>query len=69
MLDVDGKHVLQVDRDLDRLMLPVESDTTLAGCPECGVVAVGHGRRVHTVVDAPCFGVAVRQRWRKRIWR
>jgi transposase len=39
------------------------------GCPECGVVAVGHGRRVHTIADAPCFGVAVRLLWRKRIWR
>src|SRR5699024_3468543 len=32
------------------------------------VVAVSHGRRVHTVIDAPCFGRPVLLRWRKRTW-
>jgi len=33
------------------------------------VVAVGHGRREHTVHDAPCFTVPTVVVWRKRIWR
>ena len=47
----------------------VESDQTLTGCPQCGVVAVGHGRRVQVLHDAPCLGRPVRVRWFKRIWR
>jgi transposase len=33
------------------------------------VVAVGHGRHVQALHDAPSFGTPVRVRWRKRIWR
>ena len=45
-------HVLHVTRDPDvggeqGLVVPdVESDADLTGCPDCGVVAVGHGRHV-----------------------
>jgi transposase len=67
---VDGFHVLEVTtRDDGVLVLDVESDQTLTGCPDCGVVAVGHGRRVQVLHDAPCFARAVRVRWFKRIWR
>jgi hypothetical protein len=45
------------------------ADQSLAGCPTCGVVAVGHGRRAHVAADAPCFGAPVRLLWHKRIWR
>jgi hypothetical protein len=31
----------------------------------CGVLAVGHGRRVHVVHDAPCFDQVTLVRWRK----
>jgi transposase len=63
-------HVLGVlARDDGTLVLDVESDADLTGCPDCGVVAVGHGRRVQVLHDAPCFGRPVRVRWRKRIWR
>jgi len=51
------------------LALDVETDQTLAGCPSCGVVAGGHGRRVHRLHDVPCFGAPVLVRWRKRLWR
>ena len=33
------------------------------------MVAIGHGRRVQVLHDAPCFGRPVRVRWFKRIWR
>jgi transposase len=60
---VDGLHVLEVTtRDDGVLVLDVESDQTLTGCPDCGVVAVGHGRSVQVLHDAPCFARAVRVR-------
>jgi transposase len=63
-------HLLDVHTDADGLVrVDVETDQTLTGCPDCGVVAVGHGRRVQVLHDAPCFGRPVRIRWAKRIWR
>ena len=64
-----GMHVLTVDRQPDRVVLTVESDADVGGCPACGVVAVGHGRRRRVVADAPCFGVPVRLVWLARLWR
>lgn len=70
LFGVAGVHVLDVTaRDDGTILLDVESDADLAGCPDCGVVAVGHGRRVQILHDAPGFGRPVRVRWRKRIWR
>lgn len=69
LFDVAGMHVLEVVREPDRFVLTVESDQDLAGCPTCGVVAVGHGRRAHRVHDAPCFAVPSVVVWRKRVWR
>jgi hypothetical protein len=69
MFDVSGLHVLEVARDEGgRLVLTVESDQTVAGCPGCGVIAGGHGRRGHRVADAPCFAVSTIVVWRKRVW-
>jgi transposase len=65
-------HVIDVDRRPGQLVLTVETDRDElgpVGCPRCGVVAIGHGRRMHEAGDAPCFGTPVRVRWRKRIWR
>src|SRR3954471_7040235 len=62
-------HVLAASVVENQLVLDVETDQTLAGCPACGVVAVGHGRRVHVLHDVPCFGRPVLIRWRKRLWR
>jgi len=70
LFNLPGMHVLDVKgRDDARLVVTVESDADVGGCPSCGVVAVGHGRRVHEVADAPCFGVPTLVRWRKRIFR
>ncbi len=70
MFDVPGMHVLDVQLD-DRggLVLTVETSPVTHGCPGCGVLAVGHCRRVHVVHDAPCFGRVTLVRWLKRIWR
>ena len=70
MFGVADMHVLDVGRDASgRLLLTVETEQTFAGCPSCGVVAVGHGRRQHRVHDAPCFATPTVLRWRKRVWR
>ena len=56
-----GMHVLAVRaRATAGWCWTVESDADVGGCPSCGVVAVGHGRRRRVVADAPCFGVPVR---------
>src|SRR5829696_2307063 len=70
MFDVARMHVLAVAVDeKDRLVLSVESDRVEHGCPSCGVLAVGHGRRLHVLHDVPCFGRVTLVRWLKRIWR
>src|SRR5215218_11394965 len=55
--------------DRQRLVLTVESGQTEAACPACGVMAVGHGRRLRVLHDAPCFARATLLRWLVRIWR
>ena len=70
LFGVEGVHVLDVTTRQDgKVVLDVETDQVLAGCAACGVVAVGHGRRVVRLHDTPSFGRPVLVRWRKRIWR
>jgi len=69
LFDVAGMHVLEVAREPDRLVITVETDADTAGCRGCGVLATGHGRRLHPAADAPCFGVPVVVHWLKRVWR
>jgi len=69
LVGLDGLRVIGVERDDGgRLVIEVESEPTLMGCPACGVVAHGHGRVVVGLVDAPAMGRPVRVRWRKRRW-
>jgi transposase len=69
LFNIDGMHVLEVVHEPGRVVVTVETDQDVGGRPSCGTVAVGHGRRVHTVADAPCFGTPVTLRWLKRLWR
>src|SRR4051812_40454347 len=70
LFNVPDMHVLDVAHDeRDRLVVTVETDADVGGCPSCGVVAVGHGRRFHVAADAPCLGAVTVVRWRKRVWR
>ncbi|MBE7190318.1 ISL3 family transposase [Jatrophihabitans endophyticus] len=62
-------HVLDVRRDHRKLVITVETGVEVTGCPQCGVLATGHGRRRVAAADAPCFGVAVLIVWLKRVWR
>ena len=61
-------HLMSAVRTPDALVLDVESCNQLAGCPDCGVIAQGHGRVVVEVIDAPWAGVPVRIQWFKRRW-
>jgi transposase len=70
MFDVPGLHVLDVGVDeQQRVVLTVESDQVEQGCPGCGVLAVGHGRRCRVLHDAPCLGRVTVLRWLSRVWR
>jgi transposase len=70
IFDVPNMHVLDVEvDDQQRLVLTVESGQLEAACPTCGVLAVGHGRRVRVLHDAPCFGRVTVVRWLVRMWR
>jgi len=69
LVGLDGVHVTAVERDDGgRLVVAVESEPMVMGCPACGVVAHGHGRVAVTLVDAPAMGRPVRIIWRKRRW-
>src|SRR6478752_197472 len=56
LLGVEGIHVCSVTEAGTGLVLHVETAETVSGCPDCGVVAVGHGRRQVRLHDTPCFG-------------
>jgi transposase len=69
LLGLDGLHVIAVRRDEGRVLnVTVESAPGPVGCPDCGVVAVGHGRLVVRLVDTPSAGVPVILWWSKRRW-
>ena len=68
LLGLDGVHVEDVDRRDGLLIVTVSSPAAPTGCPSCGVVATGRGRRRRVLHDVP--GVTrVRIVWRQRVWR
>lgn len=69
LFNLPGIHVVDVGWRGGRLMLTVESASTLMGCPGCGVVAESHGRRARRLHDIPAFGAPVELVWRVRRWR
>jgi len=75
MFNMPGVHVIDVawrargKRERDRLVLTVETGPSLVGCPGCGVIAAGHGRRVRRLHDIPAFGAPVELVWRSRRYR
>ena len=69
LLGVPSSPITAVSQTPTGLIIDVETDQTLAGCPACGEVVVGHGRRRIRLNDIPCFGRPVRLIWAKRIWR
>ncbi|PZP18454.1 MAG: ISL3 family transposase, partial [Kocuria rhizophila] len=69
LFDLPDVHVRAVERGPRSFIVVVETSPTLVGCPSCGVLATGHGRREVVLHDLPCAGVPVRVVWRKRIFR
>ena len=69
LFDLTDVHVLTVERGPRSFTVVAETASSLAGCPGCGVLATGHGRREVLLHDLPCAGVPVRVLWRKRILR
>ncbi|WP_194385572.1 ISL3 family transposase [Microbacterium luteum] len=68
LLGLDGVHVEHVQRGGGVLVVTVSTPASPTGCPGCGVLATGRGRRLRVLHDVP--GVTrVRVVWRQRIWR
>jgi len=67
MFNSDGMHVLDVRSGHLKLMITVETDADVTGCPACG--RPGTNRRRVVAADAPRFGESVLIIWLKRIWR
>nr|WP_282858771.1 ISL3 family transposase [Pseudoclavibacter helvolus] len=68
MLGLEGVHVEHVDRRNGLLIVTVSSPAAPAGCPSCGTVATGRGRRRRLLHDVPGM-TRVRIVWRQRVWR
>lgn len=66
--DMEGFHLIVVERSDTGMVLEIESRGSVAGCPGCGVIAQGHGRVVVEVFDASWAGAPVRIRWCERRW-
>jgi hypothetical protein len=69
LLGMDRFVVLVMDRIEGECWLLVETTATVAGCPDCGVQAIGHGRSSVQVRDLPNGSGPVRLVWRKRRWK
>jgi transposase len=73
LFNMSGVHVTDVSwgrlRHRDRLVLSVETYPDQVGCPGCGVVAAGHGRRLRRLYDIAAFGSPVELVWRARRYR
>ena len=68
LLGLEGVHVEHVDRRNGLLIVTVSSPAAPAGCPSCGTVATGRGRRRRLLHDVPGM-TRVRIVWRQRVWR
>ena len=72
LFNMPGVHVIDVawrgrdEQSGERLALTVETHPDPVGCPGCGVLATGHGRRVRRLHDIPVFGAPVELVWRSR---
>jgi transposase len=74
LFNLPGVHVTDVvwrqpGKGRERLVLSVETGPGPAGCPGCGVLAAGTGRRVRRLHDIPAFGAPVELVWRQRRYR
>lgn len=68
LLGLDGVHVEHVERSDGLVVVTVSSVASPMGCPACGVIALGRGRRRRVLHDVPAR-TRVRIVWRQRVWR
>ncbi|MBG6226787.1 transposase [Arthrobacter sp. CAN_A2] len=68
LIGLDGVHVEEAERDDGLLTVTVSTPAGPVGCPGCGVIAVGRGRRRRVLHDVPGV-IRVRVIWRQRVWR
>ena len=68
LLGLPDVHVERVDRRDGLLVVTVSTPAAPTGCPSCGVVATGRGRRRRVLHDVPAT-TRVRIVWRQRVWR
>ena len=69
LLGLDGFQILGVHETPDELIINIETQSTVVGCPECGVRAQAKDRMRVDIRDLPCFGRPTRLVWMKRRWR
>ena len=69
LIDLPGLHVIAVERDVGRITVEVETAPGEGYCPDCGVLAMSHGRRSRVLHDVPFGDAAVVIVWRTRTWR
>lgn len=70
LVSLDGLRVIGAERrGSGALSVTVESPPSPMGCPGCGVLAVGRGRKPMPLLDAPAMERPVRLLWRKCRWR
>lgn len=68
LLGLEEVLVEHVERRAEVMVVTVSTPPQPTGCPTCGVIATGRGRRRRVLHDVP--GVArVRVVWRQRVWR
>ena len=66
LFNLDGfKVVAHTMRDGEWWLL-IETTQTRSGCPSCGVIGIGNGRRRVLIRDFPIAGVPVVLVWAKR---
>lgn len=69
VLGLDDFRVLDARLIDGEVELTVETTTVRTGCPDCGVVARAHGRRMTVLRDVGVLGRPCRLAWSKRLWR
>jgi transposase len=69
LLGLPGFRVLEVEETPGEVIIRIETDAELVGCPRCGVVATAQDRMAVEYRDLAAFGRPARLVWRKRRWR
>ena len=69
MLGLHGFRVLSVKEMPSELVIGIETNPAIVGCPSCGTRPESQDRMPIEIRDLSCFGHPVRLVWNKRRWR